>query len=197
MDKETFLIVGLGNIGRQYEHTRHNVGFDVTDLLAARWGLSLTKPLCRGMVAEAALSPEKRVVLCQPQTLMNLSGECVAPLMNWYKCAPDHLLVICDDIDLAPGRLRLRRTGSAGTHNGLKNIVLNLGRMDFPRLRVGVGQPEEDWDLIAWVLGKYRSREERELMAGAFGQAADCAEDWLNSGIDHAMSYFNGSRQQA
>ncbi|MGN0972398.1 MAG: aminoacyl-tRNA hydrolase [Aristaeellaceae bacterium] len=191
MDKETFLVVGLGNPGTQYAHTRHNAGFEVTDILSARWNAPLTRKRLDGLLAEIPMG-DARVVLCQPQTYMNLSGECVAQLLGWYKCPLENLLVIYDDIDLPLGKLRVRKTGSAGTHNGMRSIISHTPGQSFPRIRVGVGAKPEGWDLADWVLSRYQFREEQDAMREAFTRAADCVEDWLKNGIDHAMQQYNG-----
>ncbi len=191
MEKETWIIVGLGNPGAQYAHTRHNAGFDTTDILARRWNAPLNRKKCSGMLAEINLD-DKRVVLCQPQTFMNLSGQCVGELLQWYKAPLDHLLVIYDDIELPLGKLRVRKTGSAGTHNGMRSIMQHVPAQTFPRIRVGVGAKPEGWDLANWVLSHYQTREEIDAMQSAFTAAADCVEDWLKSGIDHAMQSYNG-----
>ena len=189
--KETYIICGLGNTGLQYAHTRHNVGFDTAALVAERFQASLTRNLCRAHLAEVRLPEERRLVIAQPQTLMNCSGECAVELLSWYKCEPDHLLVLCDDIDLPCGKIRMRRAGGPGTHNGLRNIVALMGRQDFARLRIGVGAPPNG-DLISWVLGRPFIREEQEALASALHRAADAAIDWLENGVEHAMSHFNG-----
>lgn len=191
MEKETWVIVGLGNPGAQYAHTRHNVGFDVTDILSSRWNAPLTKKKCSGLLAETTFSG-KRVVLCQPQTFMNLSGQCIAELLQWYKCPLDHLLVIYDDIDLPLSKLRVRKSGSAGTHNGMRSIMAHTPSQLFPRIRVGVGARPDNWELVDWVLSRYQTSQEQADMAAAFANAADCVEDWLTHGIDHAMSAYNG-----
>ena len=190
MEKETKIVVGLGNIGTEYAHTRHNVGFDVTDILSRRWGAPLTKKKCKGMLAETTVG-DTRVVLCQPQTFMNLSGECVAELLNWYKVPLDHLLIIYDDIDLPEAKLRMRKSGSAGTHNGMRSIIANVPDQTFPRLRVGVGAKPEGWELPAWVLSRYTVREEQAAMQEAFEKAADVVESWVKDGIDEAMRKGN------
>ena len=190
MERETWLVVGLGNPGSQYAHTRHNAGFDTVSILSDRWHAPLTKKKCSGLLAETAYA-DQRVVLCQPQTFMNLSGQCVQELLSWYKCPLDHLLVIYDDIDLPLARLRVRKSGSAGTHNGMRSILANVPGQDFPRVRVGVGAKPEGWDLADWVLSHYPIREEQDAMQGAFIRAADCVEDWLKNGIDHAMQTYN------
>ena len=190
VEKETWIVVGLGNPGTEYAHTRHNVGFDVTEVLERRWNVSLTKKSCKGLLCEVPMG-DKRVVLCRPQTFMNSSGECVGELLHWYKVKPDHLLVIVDDIDLNAARLRMRKSGSAGTHNGLRSIMQQIPAGDYARLRVGVGKCPENWQLVNWVLSKYLSREEQQAMDNAFERAADCVEDWLKNGIDHAMQLAN------
>lgn len=190
MEKETWIVVGLGNPGLTYAHTRHNAGFEVTDVLSRRWDAPLRKLRCKGLVAEVTVQG-RRVVLCQPQTFMNLSGECVGELLQWYKAPLDHLLVIYDDIDLPLAKLRVRKGGSAGTHNGMRSILAHVPGRDFPRVRVGVGAKPEGWDLADWVLSRYAIREEQEAMAQAFLNAADCAETWLEHGIDEAMQRFN------
>ena len=190
MEKETWLIVGLGNPGLAYAHTRHNAGFEVTDRLARLWQAPLTKHRCQGLLAEVNLGA-RRVALCQPQTYMNLSGDCVGALSRWYHTPMERLLVIYDDIDLPLARLRVRKSGSAGTHNGMRSIVAALGREDFPRIRVGVGAKPEGWDLADWVLSRYQLREEQDAMADAFDRAAACAQTWLEEGIEAAMQRFN------
>lgn len=191
MEKETLLIVGLGNPGTQYAHSRHNAGFDTLDSLCRKWNVTLNKSKCKGMLTETTVGG-KRVVLCAPQTFMNLSGECVAELLSWYKVPLENLMVIYDDIDLPASRLRVRKSGSAGTHNGMRSILANVGgQQSFPRIRVGVGAKPEGWDLADWVLSKYTIREEQQAMQDAFSRAADCAEDWVISGIEHAMQAYN------
>ena len=133
----------------------------------------------------------KRVVLCAPQTFMNLSGECVSELLNWYKVPLENLLIIYDDIDLPASRLRVRKSGSAGTHNGMRSIIAHTPGQNFPRVRVGVGAKPDGWDLADWVLSKYTIREEQIAMQQAFERAADCVEDWVKNGIDHAMQEYN------
>lgn len=191
MEKETLLIVGLGNPGTQYAHSRHNAGFDTLESLCRKWNVTLNKSKCKGLLTETTVGG-KRVVLCAPQTFMNLSGECVAELLSWYKVPLENLLVIYDDIDLPASRLRVRKSGSAGTHNGMRSILANVGgQQGFPRIRVGVGEKPDGWDLADWVLSKYTIREEQQAMQDAFARAADCAEDWVISGIEHAMQAYN------
>ncbi|MBQ6173625.1 MAG: aminoacyl-tRNA hydrolase [Clostridia bacterium] len=185
MEKETWIIFGLGNPGAKYAHTRHNVGFDTVDRLAAYYQVSLSKEKCEGKIAEINAG-DRRLVLCEPLTLMNRSGDCVAPLIQWYKTNPDHTLVVCDDIDLPPGRLRLRSKGGPGTHNGLRSISRLIPDGSYDRLRVGIGNPPPEMDLVGWVLSR------AEGMDPVLDRAAEAARDWFENGIDHAMSRFNG-----
>ncbi len=188
---ETYIIVGLGNPGAQYARTRHNAGWEALEVLARRWNAPLTRKKFDGLLAEVMMDG-KRVVLCQPQTFMNASGECVQQLLQWYKCPLENLMVIYDDIDLPTAKLRVRKSGSAGTHNGMRSILQCIGgQQGFPRVRVGIGGKPEGWDLVDWVLSTYRVAEEREEMEKAFAKAADVVEDWLKNGIDHAMQLGN------
>lgn len=181
-----YLIVGLGNPGREYEHTRHNAGFDSVTALAREMGVSISKAKCKALVAETRIGNE-RVVLAQPQTYMNLSGQSVVELMNWYKCDVEHLIVIYDDIDLDAGRLRVRAKGSAGTHNGMRNIIYLLGRDDFPRIRVGVGAPDRRMSLADYVLSRYATPELQKTMQDAFTEAADAARCIVERGVEAAV----------
>lgn len=185
MSREVFLIVGLGNPGTEYAHTRHNAGFDTMALLERHYQCTLGRKMLQGLLAEVT-EPERKIVLCEPQTFMNASGECVAKLLRWYHCEPDHLIVIHDDIDLPPGKVRVRRNGGPGTHNGMRSIVQELGRQDFPRIRVGTGDRPAGADLVNWVLGRY-DPETREVMDRAFQVAAEAAVNWAEHGIDFAM----------
>ena len=190
MSREIFLIAGLGNPGEEYAHTRHNAGFEAAERLEKRWGLTLRKKLLlRGETAEWS-DGEKKVVLCRPLTFMNDSGDCVKRLVNWYNGPLDHLLVIYDDIDLEPGRLRMRKSGGPGTHNGMRSIVEKLGSQGFPRLRVGTGDRPAGQDLVEWVLGRY-APEEQEIMNRAFDRAAESALVWVREGLDAAMNQGN------
>ena len=192
MEKQTFVVVGLGNPGAQYARTRHNAGFETLEVLSRRWGVEINKKKLNGLVAETTYNGH-RVVLVLPQTFMNASGECVQPILQWYKAPLANLLVIYDDIDLPLGKLRVRKSGSAGTHNGMRSILGCLGNQQgFPRVRVGVGAKPEGWDLADWVLSTYRQKEDREEMEKTFARAADCVEDWIKNGIEHAMQQYNG-----
>ena len=188
--KETYLIVGLGNIGPKYAHTRHNAGFDVMERIEQKLGVRLRKKLFfPGEIAETA-DGEKKIVLCRPATFMNKSGECVRQLLRKYQCPPVRMIVIYDDIDLPPGKVRIRRDGGAGTHNGMRSIVECIGETGFPRIRVGTGDRPAGEDLVQWVLGRY-TPEEKAVMDAAFDRAAESALRWVKDGIDAAMNTGN------
>lgn len=180
-----YVIVGLGNPGRKYAHTRHNVGFDVVDILSQKHHILMEKRRGKALVGEGLIGG-KRVALCLPQTFMNLSGESVVQLVNWYKPEHDQLIVCYDDIDLPEGKLRFRTSGSAGTHNGMRNIIYLLGRDDFPRVRVGTGRPPEYMDLKDYVLTSYDTKALRETMFDAYMRAADVITEYVKSGADGA-----------
>jgi PTH1 family peptidyl-tRNA hydrolase len=186
----TYVVVGLGNPEKKYEHTRHNVGFDVLQVLSQKCGIPLNKLRCKALTGEGRIGAE-RVVLAAPQTYMNLSGQSVVELLRWYKADAQHLIVVYDDVDLPAGKLRVRAGGSAGTHNGMRNIVYLTGRDDFARVRVGIGKPEPGRDLAAYVLGKYPP-EARQAMFDAFLRAADAVQAIVEDGVDAAMARFNG-----
>ena len=186
-----WLVVGLGNPGSQYEQTRHNVGFQVVDELAERCQVPIQRLKFRALTNLAALGGE-RALLMKPVTYMNLSGEAVHEAAAFYKVPPERILVISDEVALPPGRIRVRRGGSAGGHNGLKNIIAHLGSDQFPRVRLGVGQkPHPDYDMADWVLGKPQG-EERTAVEAAVVRAADAVECLLAKGLEEAMNRFNG-----
>ena len=182
---ETYIVVGLGNPGAQYARTRHNAGWESLEVLARRWNVQLNKKKFDGLLGEVMIDG-KRVVLCQPQTFMNASGECVQQLLQWYKCPLENMVVIYDDIDLALGKLRVRKSGSAGTHNGMRDIIYLLGWDDFPRVRVGIGRPPEGWDMKDWVLSGYNTPELRQTMFDAYMGAADVVAELIGSGVEAA-----------
>ena len=180
-----YVIVGLGIPGRKYQHTRHNVGFDVTEVLSQKYDIPMQRLRCKAVVGEGVIRGQ-RVALCQPQTFMNLSGESVVQLVNWYKPEHDQLIVCYDDVDLPEGKLRFRPKGSAGTHNGMRNIIYLLGWDDFPRVRVGIGRPPEGWDMKDWVLAGYQTSQLRQTMFEAYTGAADVVAELIGSGADAA-----------
>lgn len=185
----TRLIVGLGNPGGQYAPTRHNVGFWTIDLLAQRHGIEL-KTRKHSSKLGVGLIREVPVVLAKPQTYMNLSGEAVRALLQAYHLKPEQMLVIFDDIWLASGVVRVRAKGSAGGHNGMRSIIGALGTEAFPRVRIGIGQPPEEMDLVDYVLSA-PPPEERGLLLNAVQRAADACEAWLIEPIEQVMSQFN------
>lgn len=186
----SWLIVGLGNPGGQYDNTRHNAGFLVADELARRGGFSIRRVRFKALTAAAELGGQG-VLVMKPTTYMNLSGEAVGEAARFYKLSPDHVLVISDDVDLPLGKLRIRKSGSAGGHNGLKSIIQHLGSDQFPRLKVGVGgKPHPDYDLGDWVLGRLQG-EDKKVMDETVRRAAGAVECLLKDGIDKAMNQFN------
>ena len=185
-----FLIVGLGNPGAEYAKTRHNVGFMVADAIHDKYGFAPYKVKFDGLISEGKIDGEK-VYLLKPQTYMNLSGESVGEAARFYKVPADHVVVISDDVSLAAGRLRIRKSGSAGGHNGLKNIIQHLGTDGFPRIKVGVGMPEHpDHEMVNWVVGKPQG-EEAKLLRATLDRAAEAALCLIEQGADTAMNRFN------
>ena len=186
-----WLVVGLGNPGEKYENTRHNVGFLTVDELAERARVPVQKLKHRALTNTLEVGSVK-VLLMKPVTYMNLSGEAVRQAVQFYKLPPERVLVVCDDVSLPVGRLRLRRSGSAGGHNGLRSIIGQLHSDQFPRLKIGVGQkPHPDYDLADWVLGKF-SKEDRKAIDAAVERSLDALQCALSQGIDQAMSRYNG-----
>ena len=188
------IVVGLGNPGQKYNQTRHNVGFEVLACLAQRWMVDRPKAKFNAEVAEINLNQEK-TILVSPLTFMNLSGKSVRAAIDFYKLPISEVLVICDDINLDVGRLRLRASGSAGGQNGLKDIIRCLGSDQFPRLRVGVGRVPAGWDAADFVLGKFNP-EDRSTMDSAVPRAADAVECWVKQGLPEAMNRFNADPNQ-
>lgn len=182
------IIAGLGNPGGKYDATRHNVGFHVIDTLAKDHGVQVNQKKFKSLYAEIRMGTEK-VLLVKPQTYMNLSGESIGHWMRYYNLTPDQLLVVYDDMDFAPGEVRLRQKGSAGSHNGMKSIIQHLGSTDFPRLRLGIGKPL--WqDAASYVLGRL-TPEEIPLMLEAVKTAAQAVECFVKEGIQQAMNQYN------
>jgi PTH1 family peptidyl-tRNA hydrolase len=189
--EDRHLIVGLGNPGAEYAHTRHNAGFMLADLLAKRWRADWTRERkFRAQVANADIGG-KRVVLCEPQTFMNLSGEAVGALVKFYQVPLGRLLVAVDDADLPTGEIRLRPSGSSGGHHGLESIELHLGSREFARLRIGIGRQDSRREIAGHVLGRM-SAKEFAVLEKVTARAADQVECWLTHGLPKAMSLFNG-----
>ncbi|WP_312650847.1 aminoacyl-tRNA hydrolase [Aminipila sp.] len=183
-----YIIVGLGNPGKKYENTRHNIGFITLDYLADRHGIKITKIKHKALVGEGNISGQK-VLLVKPQTYMNLSGNSVREVMEYYKADIENLLVIYDDIDIPSGSVRIRKKGSAGTHNGMRSVVYDLQSDQFPRIRIGMGN-NKSADLKDFVVGGF-SKGEKEIFERAVLHTADAIECFLQFGIDKAMNEYN------
>lgn len=185
-----FLIAGLGNPGKEYERTRHNVGFVAIDFIAEALGAKIDRAKFRALITEVTLGG-KRGLLMKPQTFMNLSGNAIAEAATFYKIPPERVLVLVDDISLAPGQMRIRRKGSAGGHNGLKSIIADLGSQEFPRIKLGVGQkPSPDYDLVNWVLGKLPEEENKAFLA-ILPDVKEASALIVKGEIDAAMCRFS------
>lgn len=187
-----FLIVGLGNPGKQYENTRHNVGFDAIDCLVDEYRIPSSGKQHKAMYGKGIIEGQK-VILAKPMTYMNLSGEAVRALVDYYKIDPEtELLVIFDDISLAPGNIRIRKKGSAGGHNGIKSIISHLGTQNFQRIKVGVGEKPKNWNLADYVLGTF-SKDDRKLVDEALERTVKATALVVQGEIDEAMNLYNAS----
>lgn len=183
------LIVGLGNPGMQYAATRHNIGFEVIDSIAETYNISVMKNKYKALIGEGNIAGEK-VILMKPQTYMNLSGEAVKACMDFHKISNEDLIVVYDDISLQVGQLRIRKSGSAGGHNGIKNIIAQLGTQEFPRIKFGVGEKPAGWDLANYVLGRFQE-EEMKVIGPRIGEAVKATEAIIRSGLEKAMNDYN------
>ena len=189
---ESWLLVGLGNPGREYEKTRHNCGFRALDLLAQKLSCPVDRLKFQGLYGQTVYN-SKKLFLLKPQTYMNLSGRSVVQLSAYFHIPPQQIIVLFDDISLPPGRLRLRADGSAGGHNGIKSIIQELGSQAFPRVKIGVGsKPNPDFDLADWVLSTFSASEEKAL-AVSLENAAQAALAIVDEGVPQAANRFNGS----
>lgn len=189
--QENWLIVGLGNPGKEYVKTRHNCGFRAIDLLAEKLGCKIDKCKFQGLYGQVIYNG-KKLFLLKPQTYMNLSGRSVLQLSAYFSIPPQKIIVLFDDISLVPGRLRIRPDGSAGGHNGIKSIITELGSQDFPRVKIGVGaKPEPERDLADWVLSPFSASEEK-LLSPALENAGDAALCIIDKGVPEAANRFNG-----
>ena len=189
---ETWLIVGLGNPGREYERSRHNCGFRAIDILADKLGCKIDRAKFQGLYGQTTYKG-KKLMLLKPKTYMNLSGRSVLQLSAYFSIPPQKIIVLFDDISLEPGRLRIRPDGSAGGHNGIKSIIQELGSQTFPRVKIGVGaKPHPDYDLADWVLSSFSAQEEKALTV-SLPNAADAALAIIDSGVPEAANRFNGT----
>jgi peptidyl-tRNA hydrolase, PTH1 family len=189
------LIVGLGNPGSKYEQTRHNIGFAAIDALARLWQISLSENRkFQGLFGEGYGPKGEKIRLLKPLTYMNLSGQSIRAVIDWYKLPPESVLVIYDEMDLPLGKIRLRLSGSAGGHNGMKSAIAHLGTQNFPRLRIGIGKPQnsqkQDKDTVSHVLGRFCA-DESELMSQVLELATDAVEMCLKQGVEKSMSLYN------
>ena len=183
-----YVICGLGNPGRDYENTRHNMGFMTMDVLASKLGIAVDKLKFKALLGEGRIGTEK-VILVKPQTFMNLSGEALRPIMDYYKCPIENLIVVYDDIDIPLGALRIRAKGSSGSHNGMKSVIYQLQNDSFPRVRIGLGASGQI-PLISFVIGK-PSKEEQTVLAQTISDAADACVSIVTDGVSVAMNKFN------
>lgn len=183
-----YVIVGLGNPGKKYENTRHNIGFIAVDYIAEKLNIKINKIKHKALIGEGIILGEK-VLLVKPQTYMNLSGQSVRQIVEYYKVDLDKLIVIYDDIDIETGKIRIRKKGSAGTHNGMRSIIYDLQSEDFPRIRIGIGK-NQGRELGDYVLGGF-FKEEKDLMENAVITASDAIEALIHKGIDNAMNEYN------
>lgn len=192
--KENWLIVGLGNPGKEYERSRHNCGFRAVDVLAEKLSCKIDKLKFQGLYTQVSYNGRK-LFLLKPYTYMNLSGRSVLQLSAYFNIPPQRIIVLFDDISLEPGRLRIRGDGSAGGHNGIKSIIQEIGSQDFPRVKIGVGaKPNPDYDLADWVLSNFSASEEKVLNS-ALERAADAALCIIDKGVPQAANRFNGSTE--
>lgn len=185
-----YIIAGLGNPEPKYNKTRHNIGFRVLDALAERYSIDVSERKHKGLLGKGIIAGEK-VILIKPQTYMNLSGECIRAAADYYKTAPEKIIVLFDDISLDVGKLRVRKKGSAGGHNGIKSIIAHLGTEGFPRLKFGVGGKPPRMDLADYVLGRF-SADDEALVEDGVKKACDAVECMLSDGFDAAMNRYNG-----
>ena len=189
-----YLIAGLGNPTREYEKTRHNVGFEAIDILADKAGTTVTEKKHKALYGKGYIGGQK-VILAKPQTYMNLSGESIREIADFYKIEPENIIILCDDINLSEGQLRIRLMGSAGGHNGLKNIISHLGTQEFPRIRIGVGEKPRGMDLADYVLGRF-PKEQQAVMEEAYRDAAEAACMMIEDGADAAMNHYNRKNKE-
>lgn len=191
MGKVEWVIAGLGNPGRKYEKSRHNVGFLTLDLLAREYNAKIDRIRFKGLTGETTIG--ERVLLVKPQTFMNLSGECISEVLNWYKLPSARLIVIYDDVNLAPGRIRIRSKGSDGGHNGIKSTIYQLNTDVFPRIKIGVGSPDNThYEMVDWVLGTFNDEDGRAV-TDAIKRAALAVKEIIQNGTESAAAKYNGT----
>lgn len=188
-----YIIAGLGNPTKTYEGTRHNIGFDMIDAIADKYNIDVTTKKHKALTGKGRIDGVP-VILAKPQTYMNLSGESIRDIADFYKIPAENIIIIYDDISLEVGQLRIRKKGSAGGHNGIKNIIVHLGTQEFPRIKVGIGSKPEGWDLADYVLSKY-SKAERECLRDAQQDVVGAAALMVHDDVDGAMNQYNGKKR--
>lgn len=184
-----YLIVGLGNPEKDYNNTRHNMGFDTVNKLAKEYNISINQKKFKGLCGTGIIEGQKVIVL-KPQTFMNLSGESIREAINFYKIEEEKLIVIYDDIDIEPGNIKIRKTGGPGTHNGMKSVMQNINSKNFARVRVGIGKPNYKGDLVNYVIGAM-TEEDIKILDEATSKAKEAVKAIIKNGIDNAMNKFN------
>ena len=184
-----YVIVGLGNPEPEYSNTRHNMGFDTINKIAKKYNIEFSKTKFKGIYGTGTIEGEK-VILLKPQTFMNLSGESIKEIIDFYKLNTDNLIIIYDDIDIEPGIIKLRKIGGPGTHNGMKSVIKEIGTEKFPRVRIGIGKPEHKGDLINYVIGKI-PEEDKKILEKSTDVAKDAVIEIIKNGMDKAMNLFN------
>ncbi len=184
------LIVGLGNPEQEYSNTRHNMGFNTVNKLAQEYKIELNKTKFKGIYGKGIIE-DKKVMILKPQTYMNLSGESIIEAMNFYKIDLKDMIIIYDDIDVEPGKIKIRKKGGAGSHNGMKSVIENVNSEEFIRIRVGIGAPEHKNDMLNYVIGKIPTDEEKEVLDKGTDKAKEAIKEILKNGVDSAMNKFN------
>jgi PTH1 family peptidyl-tRNA hydrolase len=191
-----YIIFGLGNPGNKYEDTRHNVGFNTLDYLAAQYGIKINKLKHKSLIGEGIIQGNK-IILVKPQTFMNLSGEAIREVKEWYKAENENIIVIYDDISLDVGKIRVKQKGSAGGHNGIKSIIYQINSEVFPRIKIGVGSPANpNYELADYVLGKF-SNEEKKTIYNIIEKVSDAVVVFIQAGIQEAMNRYNGGNDES
>ena len=184
-----YLIVGLGNPEEEYGNTRHNMGFDTINKIANKYNIEINKKNFKGLYGTGIIEGQK-VILLKPQTYMNLSGESIKEAIDFYKIPEENLIIIYDDIDITPGIIKIRKKGGTGTHNGMKSVIQNIQTENFPRVRIGIGKPEQKGELIQYVIGPI-NKEDKEILDKATTQGKEAVIEIIKNGVDIAMNKFN------
>lgn len=184
-----YIVAGLGNPGRRYDNTRHNVGFETIDFLSDKYRINVSKVKFKAVIGDGDIEGE-RVILVKPQTFMNLSGECVREIIEWYKIPLSNIIIVYDDIDLPLGKIRVRPGGSSGTHNGMRSIIYQIQDDNFPRVRIGIGRPPEGWQLADFVLSKF-SEDDRKKVNESIKSASEAVESIIKTSVEAAMNKYN------